>query len=81
MGRQQLLVLAVMLSKQVQPEKISVLKFVPSAILSTQESRSLLIPADVLTDLKSVSTSQNNLLQLIKRHLCAALFFGSVTAT
>lgn len=60
MSRPQSLVLAVMLLRQVQPEKTSVLKFALSVILSTQESRSLLIQADVLTDSKDVSILRNN---------------------
>ncbi len=51
------------------------LKSAQSAILSTQESRSLLIQADVLTDSRSVSTLRNNIFRSSKAaRLCRLIF-------
>ncbi len=75
MSRQQLLVLAVMLLKQVQQRRTFVLKFVLSVILSTPESRNSLTQADVLTDSRSVSISKSNFIfQTTKAAQRAALF-------
>ena len=49
-----------MLSKQVQQEKISKLKFAASVILSSQASRSLLIQAAVLIGSRSVLKHHRN---------------------